>query len=810
MRCPNCQTEIPDGSKHCTKCGRLTGERAPFVDAPSEPSISELSTTPPSTHEGVPQGMAESLVERYEILEERGKGGMGTVYRARDRKLGREVALKRLSIKLEGSDQGIARFRNEARSIAGLKHQNIVLVYDFVEDDERHYIVMEWIEGETLSERIRRKGRLDLRESLDLMRGICKGVSHAHNNGVIHRDLKPSNILLMEGGIPKVVDFGLARMGRESDLSVSGYGMGTMAYMAPEQRRDAKRADHRSDIFALGKTFYHMVTGETPDVVDPEEIPAEVRGPVMKALKPKPADRYFSVDELWRALEKVRRKLKATEKSEVRAGSSPKGEEKAVKGTEMSKAPAERAVRLPKSAKKQKKGSIKNKKTRTGVKAAIGFAAVMLLLALGWGGYLLYAPKKIPVVDVGTGIIYLDSEPTGAKVFLNGEEVGTTPFSDDALPAGPHLVRFHKEYYRDLEQEVTVPRNEIWKQTVPLEKGAGKYLVITDPPESEIYLDGERKGISPISIETEAGIHVIRAVKGEKAQEVEEAVRTDKVRRLSLILDKVVFRDKVVSTEEKESILNEEATEKERKRQAAITNYLAAGKKHLKNGKYDRAITSFEEVLKLESKHKEAGELLTEAKNKEKEQERQKAISSHLDAGKVHLERWEYEEAISSFFDEVLKLDPEHKAATGLLARTREEKSSIVARTDDGRFIKFENDTVIDRTTGLMWAAKDNGEDIDWRDGKRYCESLNLGGYSDWRLPTPKEIDSLYDAKVTTYQVGDKGIIRLPYCGLLALETNKTDSVYPVQRITHYDANAIGNRQSNSNSTRVLPVRSVK
>ncbi|MDP6462243.1 MAG: protein kinase, partial [Gemmatimonadota bacterium] len=227
---------------------------------------------------------------------------MGAVYHARDGKLGIEVALKRLSSRLEESQQGIARFLNEAQSIAALNHQNIVRVFDVGEDSEGHYIAMEWVDGEDLGERIKERGGLPESSALGLMRGICSAVSCAHRHGVIHRDIKPSNILLTADGVPKLVDFGLARIGRASDLSLTGYGMGTLAYMAPEQKRDAKRADHRSDLFALGKTLYHMLTGDVPEETDAEALPAHLRGSILKALKPKPADRYFSVDEFLSAL----------------------------------------------------------------------------------------------------------------------------------------------------------------------------------------------------------------------------------------------------------------------------------------------------------------------------------------------------------------------------------------------------------------------------------------------------------------------------------------------------------------------------
>jgi serine/threonine protein kinase len=228
---------------------------------------------------------------------------MGRVYRARDRKFDVEVALKRLRTDVKESELGVRRFWREASAIKRLNHQNIVRVEDVGEDDEGPYIVMEWVEGCDLAEMIRDRGKLELREALELFRWICSAVGYAHQHSVIHRDIKPQNILLTEDGVPKLVDFGLARVGSDSSMSVSGVGMGTLAYVAPEQRADAKSADHKSDIFSLGKVLYCMLTGETPEVVYAEAIPERVRPQLLKAIKSSPAARYFSVDEFVRALD---------------------------------------------------------------------------------------------------------------------------------------------------------------------------------------------------------------------------------------------------------------------------------------------------------------------------------------------------------------------------------------------------------------------------------------------------------------------------------------------------------------------------
>ncbi|MBC8328814.1 MAG: serine/threonine protein kinase, partial [Planctomycetes bacterium] len=227
--------------------------------APGPSSGAGLSLQPTL---GDPQARAEAeptgalIADRYETLRTLGQGGMGAVYLARDTKPGmgnREVAIKRI---LDADDQGVQRFLRESSTIAALNHQNIRAVHDRGEDDHGHYLVMEYVEGETLHDRVARDGALGDDAFLGLARGLAKALAFAHRKGVIHRDVKPANVLFAADGTPKLTDFGLARMGHDSDLSLTGYGMGTLDYASPEQRRDAKSADHRSDIYGLGATLY--------------------------------------------------------------------------------------------------------------------------------------------------------------------------------------------------------------------------------------------------------------------------------------------------------------------------------------------------------------------------------------------------------------------------------------------------------------------------------------------------------------------------------------------------------------------------
>jgi len=329
MRCPRCNTELAEENRFCSHCGyRVSSTEASFEgDFPpgaeeegsqndGVPSIGDMRTAEklPSSGDGA-VASSRQVGGRYIIEEKCGEGGMGVVFRAKAPNLGITVAIKRLRSLEEAGKRGIERFFREGQAFAGLNHQNIVRIYELDEDEEGPYIVTDFVDGPTLSQFLVERGALPLDKALDLFLPVVRAINHAHRRSpkIIHRDIKPANILLDpdpsgEGEwIPKLTDFGLARRGGSSDLSLTGVGMGTLAYMAPEQRRSAKEADERADIYALGKTLVEMLTGEVPDTVDLELVPEEVREIVRKCLKTRPEERYFSADELLEDLQACRR-----------------------------------------------------------------------------------------------------------------------------------------------------------------------------------------------------------------------------------------------------------------------------------------------------------------------------------------------------------------------------------------------------------------------------------------------------------------------------------------------------------------------
>src|SRR5881396_2861728 len=200
--------------------------------------------------------VGETIDERYELEELVGHGGMSSVYRAHDSLLERYVALKVLHEQYSRDEDFVERFKREARSVAQLQHPNIVTVIDRGEQGGRQYIVFEYIDGENLKEFVVRKGRLEVRQALEIAIEVARALGFAHEHGIVHRDVKPQNVLLNGDGRAKVTDFGIARsLDVEQGVTQTGTVLGTSNYIAPEQA-SGKHVDQHSDIYSLGVVLY--------------------------------------------------------------------------------------------------------------------------------------------------------------------------------------------------------------------------------------------------------------------------------------------------------------------------------------------------------------------------------------------------------------------------------------------------------------------------------------------------------------------------------------------------------------------------
>jgi len=272
-----------------------------------------------------------ATIGRYEVIERVGRGGMGVLYRGIDPVLDREVAIKLMLLDFsEDEEQLRARFYREARAIAKLQHRNIVTVFEFAEENTTPYIVMEFLQGTSLADRMKSPLPLSLDDKLNIMTQLCEALHYAHAQGVVHRDVKPANVFLLPDGSVKLLDFGIAKVAT-STLTRTREMLGSISYMSPEQVAGSGTIDGRSDIFSSGVLMYELLTGRKPFDSDAPTatilkilneppapvtsfvagLPAQLVAAGDRALSKKPEDRFGTAGEFGRELESIRRALRA-------------------------------------------------------------------------------------------------------------------------------------------------------------------------------------------------------------------------------------------------------------------------------------------------------------------------------------------------------------------------------------------------------------------------------------------------------------------------------------------------------------------
>ena len=263
----------------------------------------------------------QKINDRYEIIRVIGEGGMANVYLANDTILNRKVAVKVLRGDLANDEKFVRRFQREALSASSLNHPNIVEMYDVGEDDGNFYIVMEYVDGKNLKQLIKRRTKLSLTEVVDIMKQLTDGIAHAHDSFIIHRDIKPQNMLILDNGLVKITDFGIAVALNSTQLTQTNSVMGSVHYLPPEQAA-GKGATFKSDIYSLGIMMYELITGKLPfrgenavEIAlkqmkepipsireDNNEIPQAVENIVLKACAKNPKNRYDTAREMYNDL----------------------------------------------------------------------------------------------------------------------------------------------------------------------------------------------------------------------------------------------------------------------------------------------------------------------------------------------------------------------------------------------------------------------------------------------------------------------------------------------------------------------------
>ena len=351
MKCPKCHAENPENTKFCSECGtRIRGHVPDSPESGTCPQNSEEK--PPSAPRTPSPGLKDAVsvtrtletrteelargtvfAGRYEIIEELGQGGMGKVYRAFDKKIEEEVALKLLKPEIAADRKTIERFRNELKFARKIRHANVCGMFDLGEEGKTLFISMEYVRGEDLKSFIRRAKQLNVGTAIAIARQVAEGLAEAHKLGVIHRDLKPHNIMIDKEGNAKIMDFGIARTLAGAGTTAEGVIIGTPEYMSPEQV-EGKAADQRADIYALGVILFEMLTGRVP--FDGEtalsiamkhkgeipknpkqfnpDIPDDLSGVILKCLEKDKSKRYQSAGEVYAELEKIEKGIPTTER----------------------------------------------------------------------------------------------------------------------------------------------------------------------------------------------------------------------------------------------------------------------------------------------------------------------------------------------------------------------------------------------------------------------------------------------------------------------------------------------------------------
>ncbi len=289
--------------------------------------------------------MIGTTILHYDIVEQLGEGGMGVVYKAKDTKLDRYVALKFLTKNVGSSDSDRQRFMQEAKAAATLNHPNICTIYDVAEHEGQLFIAMEFIDGETLRDR---KNNISFKQSIDIGIQIAEALAAAHEKGIVHRDIKPENVMMRKDGLVQIMDFGLAKLQGVSRLTREGNTVGTMGYMSPEQVQGFN-VDHRTDIFSFGVLLYELISGQSPfkgmhetaiiyEIVNVDAEPISILKPdlppdldaiILECLAKEPDERYQSAKEIVKDLRKLKRessrqtasRILAVRKSQIISGS---------------------------------------------------------------------------------------------------------------------------------------------------------------------------------------------------------------------------------------------------------------------------------------------------------------------------------------------------------------------------------------------------------------------------------------------------------------------------------------------------------
>ncbi|MEJ2051513.1 MAG: serine/threonine protein kinase, partial [Calditrichota bacterium] len=472
------------------------------------------------------------VLDNYRIIESLGIGGMGIVFKAIHIKLEKIFALKMITPGLVMNENFLKRFQAEAKSLAKFEDPNIVRVYDLRSDDDRWFIVMEFVDGINLLEKINRDGPFPWQEALPILEQMLSGISHAHASGIIHRDIKPNNIMITKDGTIKITDFGLAKDQTSGSSTLTVASGGTLYYMSPEHVKGFSFTDKRSDIYSVGMTFYEMLTGsvpfkdinsdfdirekivrkefEKPTTINPN-IPVELESIIIKAIAKDPEERFQTAEEMLQAI----LDFEATVKNEIHNFSQPKRN------------------RENRSPKLKDSYNILKGKLLDGNKInfkdipwfRITSLVVGLLVIIIFVSLVVKSNGKSPVenkAEILPARLSVTSTPSLATVYLNNDSIGLSPLKNYALPPGQHLLRLTRNDYAPVDTTISpvsgnqldlafqmipkITNSELLSEQVAKKSEPTTNSVLTavsiqsDPPHAEIWINNKYRGNTPMKI----------------------------------------------------------------------------------------------------------------------------------------------------------------------------------------------------------------------------------------------------------------------------------------------------------------------
>lgn len=475
------------------------------------------------------------VLDNYRILERLGIGGMGVVFRAIHIELDKVFAIKLIAPGLAMNEHFIKRFQTEAKALAKFEDPNIVRIYDLRSADDQWFIVMEYVPGTTLTDKILKDGAIHWLEAVPIMKQVINAISHAHKASIIHRDIKPNNIMLNDKGVVKITDFGLAKDQTKTPKTLTVASGGTLFYMSPEHVKGFSFIDARSDLYSIGMTFYEMLTGivpfqniksdfdiresivrkefDKPQSINPT-IPSELETIVMRSIRKNPDDRYQTADDMMQAIVDFETKYGISEKTQTakkeRNAESPVVYNKSLKKID--------GIIPPKTI----EPTISVKKVQ--IFKRIGVVFVITLILLFIFKYKLFLHSSSQTEQIQEEKIFsnltISSTPTSAWIILNGDSLGQTPLRNHKLQAGQYSLKMSKDSYHSIDttifltmdndlsmfvtlqkietRQVTVQANQKLVPKQAIESAVFVKLSIqSDPSLSEIWLNGKLIGKTP-------------------------------------------------------------------------------------------------------------------------------------------------------------------------------------------------------------------------------------------------------------------------------------------------------------------------